>query len=172
MGATHHGRVPKAGRKRRSRAEEKAPAGDLDPLLPMLSIILRTKAGREGWPIEEASVFGRQTGRSSEQIAKAEESKTTSDNRLGIQAADLTAEQRKELELDGGVLVERVGEGAAGDAGIREGDIIVRVDNQLVNNVDELEKLIDKLPEGKSVAVLVQRRGGPIFLAMKVPVSK
>ncbi len=106
------------------------------------------------------------------QIAKAEESKTTSDNRLGIQAADLTAEQRKELELDGGVLVERVGEGAAGDAGIREGDIIVRVDNQLVNNVDELEKLIDKLPEGKSVAVLVQRRGGPIFLAMKVPVSK
>jgi len=103
------------------------------------------------------------------QIAKAEESKTTSDNRLGIQAADLTAEQRKELELDGGVLVERVGEGVAGDAGIRDGDIIVRIDNKLINNVDELEQLIDKLPAGKSVAVLVQRRGGPIFLAMKMP---
>ena len=102
-------------------------------------------------------------------IAKAEESKTSSDNRLGIQAADLTAEQRKELELDGGVLVESVGDGVAGEAGIRDGDIIVRIDNQLVNNVDELEQLIDKLPAGKSVAVLVQRRGGPIFLAMKMP---
>jgi len=103
------------------------------------------------------------------QIAKAEESKTTSDNRLGILAADLTAQQRDELELEGGVLVEHVGQGAAGDAGIREGDIIVRIDNKLVNNVDELEQMIDKLPPGKSVAVLVQRRGGPIFLAMKMP---
>ena len=59
------------------------------------------------------------------QIAKAEESKTSSDNRLGIQAADLTAEQRKELELDGGVLVERVGEGAAANAGIRDGDPLI-----------------------------------------------
>ena len=33
----------------------------------------------------------------------------------------------------------------------------------------ELEQMIDKLPPGKSVAVLVQRRGGPIFLAMKMP---
>ena len=34
-----------------------------------------------------------------------------------------------------------------------------------------VKELIDKLPVGKSVAVLVQRRGGPIFLAMKVPES-
>ncbi|MGD2073584.1 MAG: DegQ family serine endoprotease [Gammaproteobacteria bacterium] len=103
------------------------------------------------------------------QIAKAEQSKTTSENRLGVQVADLTAQQREELELEGGVLVERVGSGVAAEAGIREGDVIVRIDNKLVEDVDQLESLVDSLPPGKSVPVLVQRRGGPIFLAMKVP---
>ncbi len=104
-----------------------------------------------------------------ERIAKAETSKSTSDNRLNIQVADLSAEQLKDLEVEGGVLVESVGDGAAGEAGIREGDIILRVDGGPVQDVNEFEKMIDKLPASKSVAILVQRRGGPIFLAMKVP---
>ena len=67
------------------------------------------------------------------------------------------------------MLVESVGDGAAGEAGIREGDIILRVDGGPVQDVNEFEKMIDNLPDSKSVAILVQRRGGPIFLAMKVP---
>ena len=104
-----------------------------------------------------------------ETIARAETSKTTSDNRLNVSVADLTDDQRKELEIDDGILVETVGDGAAGDAGIREGDIILRIDSKPVKNIDEFEKLIEKLPNGKSIAILVQRRGGPIFLALKVP---
>ncbi len=104
-----------------------------------------------------------------ETIARAEEAKTTSDNRLNIKVADLTGQQRKELQLDGGILVEAVGSGAAADAGVREGDVLVRIENQLVKDVDDFESRIKKLPAGKSVAILVQRRGGPIFLAMKVP---
>jgi serine protease Do len=107
-----------------------------------------------------------------ETIARAEESKTTSDNRLNIKVADLTEQQRKELQLDGGILVEAVGSGAAADAGVREGDVLVRIENQLVKDVDDFESRIKKLPAGKSVAILVQRRGGPIFLAMKVPEDK
>ena len=104
-----------------------------------------------------------------ETIAKAEEAKTTSDNRLNIKVADLTDQQRKELQLEGGILVESVGNGAAADAGVREGDILLRIENELVKDVDDFEARIKKLPAGKSVAILVQRRGGPIFLAMKVP---
>ena len=62
--------------------------------------------------------------------------------------------------------------GAASDAGVREGDIILRLDGKSVNDVDAFEKMVNKLPAGKSVAILVQRRGGPIFLAMKVPEPK
>ena len=104
-----------------------------------------------------------------ETVAKAEENPSTPNNRLNLNVADLTAQQRKELEVDGGVLVESVGDGAAADAGVRAGDVILRIDNQAVGKVDGFRELIDKLPAGKSVAILVQRRGGPIFLAMKVP---
>ncbi len=104
-----------------------------------------------------------------ETIAKAETSKTTSDNRLNVRVADLTKDQREELEIDGGVLVESVGEGAASNAGIREGDIILRMDGKPVKDISQFKEMIRKLPAGKSVAVLVQRRGGPIFLALKVP---
>lgn len=102
-------------------------------------------------------------------VARAEENPAVADNRLNVNVADLTAQQRKELELDGGILVESVGNGAAADAGVRSGDVILRIDNQPVSDVAGFRNLIDKLPTGKSVAVLVQRRGGPIFLAMKVP---
>jgi serine protease Do len=103
------------------------------------------------------------------QIAKAAESKVASDNRLGVQVADLTMDQRKELELDGGVLVDDIGEGAAADATIRQGDIILRINGELIKDVDHFDTMIKKLPSGKSVPVLIQRRGGPIFLALKVP---
>ena len=43
---------------------------------------------------------------------KSVSSKVASDNRLGVQVADLTADQRKELDLEGGVLVDDIGEGA------------------------------------------------------------
>ena len=102
-------------------------------------------------------------------VAKVEGSKVTSDNRLGVQLADLTNDQRSELQLEGGVLVEGVNEGAAADAGIREGDILLRMDNKLVADIKELKKIVDKVPAGKSVAVLIQRGGGPIFLAIKFP---
>ena len=106
-----------------------------------------------------------------EQISRAEESKTTSDNRLNVRVADLTADQRKELGIEGGILVEMVGDGPASDSGVREGDIILRIDAKLIRNVDDFEKVIEKLPVGKSLAVLIQRRGGPIFLALKIPKS-
>ncbi len=102
-------------------------------------------------------------------VAKVEGSKAVTDNRIGIQVADLTSTQAKELELDdGGILVEKVGKGVAADAGIHDGDIIVRIDNKPVTDVKTFEKMVKNLPAGKSIAVLVQRRGGPIFLAMKV----
>ncbi|HED18719.1 MAG TPA: DegQ family serine endoprotease [Gammaproteobacteria bacterium] len=104
-----------------------------------------------------------------ETVAKAETSKATSDNRLNVSVTDLSKDQRTELGIDGGVLVGAVGDGAAGNAGIREGDVILRIDSKQVKNVVKFEEMIEKLPAGKSIAILVQRRGGPIFLALKVP---
>ncbi len=94
----------------------------------------------------------------------------TATDRLGLSVSDLDAEQRKALELDkGGVLVKEVVAGAAANAGIQRGDVITRLNNKAVESSKQFKSLVEKLPAGKSVPVLVMRRSGPIFLALKVP---
>ncbi len=91
---------------------------------------------------------------------------------LGLSLRDLSDEQRKEIGLakgKGGILVRDVSKGPGRTAGIQPGDVIQMINNTPVNSVQEFRQLIDKLPKGKSVAVLVQRRTGPLFLALRVP---
>jgi serine protease Do len=90
-------------------------------------------------------------------------------NRLGVSVIDLTPEQRESAQIGkGGALVQDVGNGIAKNAGIQAGDVILRIQNKAIDNVEELNKVIKSLPVGKSVAVLVQRRGNPAFLALKI----
>jgi len=82
---------------------------------------------------------------------------------------DLTAEERDALQVTkGGVLVQDVAKGIAKNAGIQPGDVILRMANETITNVDFFEKTIKNLPVGKSIAVLIQRRGSPAFLALKI----
>jgi serine protease Do len=88
---------------------------------------------------------------------------------LGVSVSDLTAEEREALQvIKGGVLVQNVGNGAAKNAGIQPGDVILRIGNDVIRDVADFEKIVKNLPVGKSVAVLVQRRGSPAFLALKI----
>lgn len=94
------------------------------------------------------------------------------DPRLGLTVSELDAEARKAKGIeDGGVLVTEAGDGSAFDAGIRKGDVIVQLDNQKVESLSQFEKLASQLEGGRAVAVLIQRRGGPLFMAMKVPAA-
>ena len=77
----------------------------------------------------------------------------------------------KTLEIEQGVVVDHVTSGAASHAGVRKGDIILSVDNTAVKSVKQFQSMIDNLPAGKSVALLVQRGGSPTFLALKIPES-
>jgi serine protease Do len=90
---------------------------------------------------------------------------------LGMQVANIDAKIQHSLKLDSasGVLVEEIMEGPAKSAGVRKGDVIRMLNNTRINSVDELREQISALPAGKSVAVLVFRQSGPIFLAMRVP---
>jgi len=102
-------------------------------------------------------------------IASASQPKPAEDNKLNIVVTDLTAEQRKNLEIkENGVLVSNVNSGPARKAGVRRGDVILMINNADVKDTQHFKEIIDKLPEGKSVPLLVQRRGGPVFLALKL----
>jgi len=96
--------------------------------------------------------------------------KQSGENRLGIAVADLTDAQREGMGIDdGGVLVQQVSSGAGADGGIRRGDVIVSIDNKAVSSAKKFRKLIDDMADGAVVPVLVQRRQGPVFLAIRLP---
>lgn len=104
------------------------------------------------------------------QIRLAAEGDSATDNELNVSVSDLSAEQREEHGLadqEHGVLVTRVEQGPAQRAGIREGDVILMLNNVKVHDSEHFKTLASELPEGKAVSVLVQRRGNPIFLALK-----
>ncbi|MGB5305396.1 MAG: DegQ family serine endoprotease [Gammaproteobacteria bacterium] len=92
-------------------------------------------------------------------------------NRIGVTVVDLTNEQQQELDVESGVLVQRITQGVASRAGIRRGDIILSIDNKPVKDAKHFRKTVDALPAGESVALLVQRDGSPTFLALRVPES-
>ncbi len=90
-------------------------------------------------------------------------------NRLGIVVANLTDEQREQLQvMKNGILVRDVKPGPAQNAGIQQGDVILRIGNQVIGDVSDFDRIAGQLPVGKSIAVLIQRRGNPIFLAIKI----
>lgn len=90
---------------------------------------------------------------------------------LGLDVINITRTLQKQfkLETSKGVLVEKVSSGPAQAAGIRQGDIIQMINYQRVNSVQEFEAQLEELPRGKTVAVLIFRRTGPMFLALQVP---
>jgi serine protease Do len=90
-------------------------------------------------------------------------------NRLGLGVSNLTPEQREQFEIvKNGVLVQNVNPGPAYDAGIRRGDVILRIQDQTIKDVSHFNEVVKALPKGKSIAVLVQRRGGSLFLPLKL----
>lgn len=98
----------------------------------------------------------------------APEAPSGSIERLGVVGGNPGAEQREELEGKSGVVVEQVNPGPAARAGVRRGDIILRFDNVEVRDLAHLRELVKAMPADKSVPILVQRRGSPIFLALKI----
>ena len=75
---------------------------------------------------------------------------------LGLAVSDLTEAQKKELRVRGGVRVDAV-EGAAARAGLREGDVILSVDNAEVTDAKQFAAMSAKVEKARAVSVLVRR---------------
>jgi serine protease Do len=87
---------------------------------------------------------------------------------LGLQLAPLTARQRERLRVEGGVVVERPGEGGS-RAGLLRGDIILSVNGKSVSSPDVFRALLHAAGKGATVALLVQRDGIRQFVPLRVP---
>src|SRR5512139_700632 len=117
---------------------------------------------RKGKVQEVTVVLGELPGE--EQLA-GKSGKTYS--RGGLALSELTADQRRELHIDHGLLVEEL-TGDAARAGIRVGDVILAVNNGKVATVEAFRKAIAAVPKGKSAAILVRRGEGSLYIPLKI----
>ncbi|MEQ8230243.1 MAG: PDZ domain-containing protein, partial [Gammaproteobacteria bacterium] len=96
--------------------------------------------------------------------------KSRVDTRLGLAVTNLDEAARERLEVDkGGALIEDMDDGPARQAGLRVGDVILEFDSTKVKDAKHFRELVAALAPGRTVPVLVQRQGGPMFLALKTP---
>jgi serine protease Do len=78
----------------------------------------------------------------------------------------LTPDEQREADIKGGLVVEQVTGGPAAAAGIRPGDIILRVGDEPVRSVEDLRKATDT--SSSSVALLIQRQDAQIYVPLRL----
>ncbi len=87
-------------------------------------------------------------------------------NRMGLSLADLTDEQKRDLEVKAGVLVEDVAAGVRGN--VQPGDVILAIISHgtttEAKSAEQVNALLSKLEKGASVALRL-RRGAQQFIA-------
>lgn len=91
-----------------------------------------------------------------------------SSNRLGVKVVELSAEQKKSLDLKGGVVISEVQEGPAALIGLRPGDVITHLNNQAINSAKTFTGVAQALPKNRSVSMRVLRQGRASFITFKL----
>lgn len=89
-------------------------------------------------------------------------------NRLGARVTDLTAEQKRALDLPGGVVVSEVLTGPAQLIGLRPGDVITHLNNQAITSASTFAEVVEQLPNKRSVSMRVLREGRASFITFKL----
>ncbi|MBW8898211.1 MAG: DegQ family serine endoprotease [Massilia sp.] len=87
-------------------------------------------------------------------------------NALGLHVSDLSAAQKRDLKTEAGVLVE-FAEGRAASAGIRQGDVILQMNNVEIKSAGQFNGLVAKLDAKKTVALLVRRDNVSRYLVIR-----
>lgn len=102
-----------------------------------------------------------------EQLAQGGSNERSS-NRLGVSVGELTAEQKKTYDLRGGVLVREVQDGPAAMIGLRPGDIVTHLNNQVIDSPATFAKVAKALPAKRTVSMRVLRQGRASFITFRL----
>ena len=92
-------------------------------------------------------------------------------NQLGLVLSELTAEQKRELKVSSGVLVEDVRNGMRID--LRAGDVILSAIHKgattEIRSPDQFNRLVSNVEKGQNLTLLVRRGDNQLFVTIKAP---
>jgi serine protease Do len=91
-------------------------------------------------------------------------------NALGLAVSDLKPAKKKELQIDGGVVVDAV-EGVAARAGLQAGDVLLQLNNTEIRDAKQFNAAVAKLDPKKPSVVLVRRGDISQFVSLR-PTAK
>jgi len=110
---------------------------------------------------EEGSIAQRGGGRGSA------EGSSESETRLGLVVSELNDQQRAELQVEGGLIVEDM-KGPAARSQLQRGDVILAVGNIEIRTIDQFNDVLKKVPGGRNIALLVRRSEGTVYVPIKM----
>jgi len=94
------------------------------------------------------------------------DSKQKAENVLGLVVENINSDRRRELgDPEGGVVITEIESDDAWRAGLRQGDVILMINNQDVENLDAFEEIVEKIEPDRAVALRVWRNGTASFIA-------
>ncbi|MBT3147121.1 DegQ family serine endoprotease [Neptunomonas phycophila] len=100
--------------------------------------------------------------------ASSQPAQAPQNNRLNIMISDLSQDQKNNLAVSYGILVQKVMAGSAANAGLVAGDVITMLNGKRVENVQVFEQIVSQLPAKRSVPMRIVRRGSPVFIPLKL----
>ena len=130
-----------------------------------------TPAKVEVWRDEQSKIINVKVDEFPEENAQkvanrnVEQEPTAKADKLGLSVRPLGADERKNAETEGYLLVEDV-DGPAARAGVQPGDVILGVNGKSVKSVADLRNATAN--GSKTVAILLERRGTQIFVPIRV----
>ncbi len=136
-------------------------------------IVAATKPGQDAkmriWRNGKAETLALHVGE-----VQAEATKTSKEsapkmkpNRLGLAVRELPAEERKMLGVDYALVVVEVARANA-SMPILPGDVIVAVNQRSFKSIEEFNKLIAEAQKGQTIALLVRRGEGALYIPVEV----
>ena len=140
---------------------------DTAGILP--SAVAATQPGKtvrlQVWRDKQAREVSLKVGQLQDKQEVAANDDGTSPSRLGMTVRPLSPEEKQQSDLSDGLVVEDV-DGAAAEAGIRPGDVVLSANGKPVKSVEQLRAAVSGAKD--HVALLVQRGDARIFVPVEL----
>jgi serine protease Do len=86
---------------------------------------------------------------------------------FGVVVTDLSDSKKKDLNIKGGVEVTGLGDGPLAKAGVRPGDVIIRIADADITGVKQFEALVKGLDANKAVPVFIRRSDSTLVIPVR-----